>query len=355
MNTRWHRYMSVPNRSSRYRLHRVASGAAYAPLRDVIRQVVNRVGPGTVACLGAGALNDIPYDTLTVQSPVLHLVDWLPEIMESGIAGSIVSHDESGNYDCIYCSLSGTARTDYCTRHLDSRKRAQQRRVCDRFDAADGEQPGCASFERGTWPHVLYQDVTGGYASEFARRVSSEIVHFRSWKDAFRRAEEIARRAARHREPMAIEDGSVDLVISSMVVSQFEHEPYRFFSTLAAERLGDIDSAAQARLHAPMERLRNRLLKTQLERHCAEIERILSVEGACFMAFELFQAEQEQGRCFLVEEMQAALEILAQKFDFDFDALPASESVVCLTLSDRPSIIQCLLLRPGKGNGQADP
>jgi hypothetical protein len=342
MTNLWDQYLTVPDAERRYGICRDSGETAYAPLRETITRLIDRIMPETAACLGAGVLNDIPYDALVARCQTLYLVDWLPGIVDSGIARAIVSRAADGACVCAYCSVGRFDKAYYCTRYRPSHDPGRQ--VCGSFSAADA-WPACASFERGTWPHVLAQDITGGYASSFARQISESVDRFGSWREAFRQADRVAQRAVHGRQPIEIPDSSVDLVISSMVVSQFEHEPYGFFSALSARRLGPVDNVLASRLRGPMEQLRNRLLTAQIERHCDEIRRILAADGACFIAFELFHIDPDSRRWFLVAEMQKALGILARHFDFDFDVLPARESVLRVIARDAPSIVQCLVLR----------
>ena len=85
MVTGWKAYLSVSENAA----HRCAGGEslrrAYRPLREAIRNVVEAARPKTVACLGAGVLNDIPYRALVQSDATLHLVDWMPDLIETGI------------------------------------------------------------------------------------------------------------------------------------------------------------------------------------------------------------------------------------------------------------------------------
>ena len=131
-----------------------------------------------------------------------------------------------------------------------------------------------------------------------------------------------------------------------MVVSQFEHEPYGYFSKQVAGILNRPSKKDDRRLGDELDSLKSKLLIWQVERHCDEIERILAPGGCCFMAFEVFQCNPATGRWFLVKEMHQVLGILGQRFDFDFDMLPGPGSCVELRVDNAPSVVQTFLLRP---------
>ena len=168
MTTCWDEYLTVPDSPLRYGICRDSGEGEYAPLRETIGRVVGRILPKAVTCLGAGVLNDIPYDALVGRCRVVHLVDWLPGIIDSGIARAIVSRNAEGAFNCIYCSSGALDKAGYCTRYRHSADTGLK--VCDRFVPVAGARTGCVSFERGIWPRVLTQDVTGGYATAFSRQ-----------------------------------------------------------------------------------------------------------------------------------------------------------------------------------------
>ncbi len=132
----------------------------------------------------------------------------------------------------------------------------------------------------------------------------------------------LANRVRRHRASTGIAEESVDLVTSSMLVSQFEFEPYRYFSRQVADVLGRPTPRENRRLKPAIETLRSTLLANQLEGHCDEIERSLAPRGWCFMSFQMFHFDDRENRWFLVEEMHQALALLARRFRFDIDIVP---------------------------------
>lgn len=343
MPTNWNDYLAAARAADAYRVCHDTQGAAFAPLRGVIGRVFEASGAETVACLGAGVLNDIPYAKMVRAGAALHLVDWLPGAVESGIGWSIIGEGSGGGPECVYCSLGDEKASAYCRSYRPPGGRAAA--VCESFAPPAEAVPGCEAFTRGELPHVRTEDVTGGYASAFAERVLGELEGVGSWRQALGRANALAKQVRRHRTSLSIAAGSVDLVVSSMLLSQFEHEPYTFFSRQAAKLLGPPRTSEEKRLRPALESLRSTLLKTQIEHHCAEIERLLGPGGRCLMTFEMFTHQPALGRWTLVPEMHEALARLAKRFHFDLGLLDAADGTIAFEGRDGPSRVLCLVLR----------
>ena len=79
---------------------------AFASQRRTIEQIVVHLQPAVIACLGAGPLNDIPFDFLVDRQATIHLVDWMQGSIDFGLARSIIERPSAGNVACIFCSLS---------------------------------------------------------------------------------------------------------------------------------------------------------------------------------------------------------------------------------------------------------
>lgn len=344
MPTSWNDYLNVPAAGNAYRKCQERCAEGFEPLRAVVRRVVEALQPENVACLGAGVLNDIPYRTLVRTAANIHLVDWLSGAVEAGIGRSILARGEDGLPRCVYCALGGETAETYCA-HFE-KDGDDESPVCARFEPGRDGLPACAAFAKGEQPQVHREDVTGGFATAFGGGVDKALAGVKSWKQALRRADGLANRVRHHHVGLDIEDGSIDLVTSSMVVSQFENEPYGYFSKRVAGILNRPSKKEERRLGAELDSLKSKLLIWQVERHCDEIERILAPGGCCFMAFEVFQCDPVSGRWFLVEEMHRVLGILGRRFDFDFGVLPAADSCVELNVDNAPSVVQTFLLRP---------
>ena len=147
-------------------------------------------------------------------------------------------------------------------------------------------------------------------------------------------------------ERLDIADASVDLVTSSMVLSQFEHEPYDYLAHQAAERIGPPRPRDEKKLRPVLESLRGTLVAGQVERHLDEIARILAPDGRCFMSFELFHFDPAVDRWFMVREMHDALARITQRFRFDFDTAPAEDGVMRFENRGRHSLVHSFLLAP---------
>ena len=131
-----------------------------------------------------------------------------------------------------------------------------------------------------------------------------------------------------------------------MVVSQFEHEPYGFFSQQALERLGRPSPREEDRVRPAMEKLRDTLLANQIEGHCAEILRLLAPGGRCFMAYEMFHREPGHDRWRMVTEMHLAQGRIARHFDFDFDGVPNPALDPSFENAHGKSVVQHYVLTP---------
>ena len=341
----WETYLAGQGAGRQYRDCHSRYAPAFARQRALIRRIVEQIRPKAVACLGAGVLNDVPYRALLDSGAQLHLVDWLPGAIKTGIALSIVETDESGAPACAYCALGDARARECCTRF--HRSGAAARQVCDRFVALSRQPPGCGALEIGSWPRIHVEDATGGYASAFARGLEAALGGVGTWKQALARANKLARRVKRRsaaRGRLGIADASVDLVTSSMLLSQFEHEPYDYFSRLVGRLVGAPGADEERRLNGAMEQLREFLVDYQIEEHCAEIRRILAPGGRVFMSFELFHRNPHRDDWFLVKQTHRGLAVLDRYFHFDFDLLDARDSATRFQASGAPSLVLNLVL-----------
>ena len=344
MITSWEDYLSPRGRSDAYRACHRRCRAAFDHQRDCIQQIFDARRPKVVACLGAGVLNDIPYRRFVEAGATIHLVDWLPDATDFGIAQSIVSDGPEGAHQCVYCRLADGDPRDYCCAYRQTGPSCSG--LCDAFEASADQPASCQAFRRGHLPHVHRQDVTGGYASAFGMGLAAELRGVGSWRQALRRATALAHRIKNRRSKLHIPDGSVDLVVSSMVISQFEHEPYEYFSRQAAAVLGPPTLQSERRLRRSADQLRAILVHNQVEQHCQEIERILAPGGRCFVAFEMFHRADGDAVWYLVDGMHRALDALAQRFHFDIDGCPGPLADAGFKTNGGRSVVYHLLLAP---------
>ncbi|MBT4866529.1 MAG: hypothetical protein HON53_15610 [Planctomycetaceae bacterium] len=341
MSVTWEEYLTVPEAKARFIECFQRCRGAFERHRENIRNLVETTSPGIVACLGAGVLNDIPYRTLAKSGAKVHLVDWLAGSSDVGISLSLIEMDDGEQPQCLYCDVSHDSPEEFCLNYRRSNGSADK--VCDSFELSQCDPPTCNAFVKGDSPSVHYEDVTGGYANEFGQRLLHEMRDARTWERAFSKATKLAGRI-KPTGRLSIDDASVDLVTSSMLVSQFAHEPYNFFAARTAERLGAPTPEHEARLLPAMEKLRSALFTHQVERHLDEIQRILSPGGKCYLSFELFSTIPQSHQWFMVEGVPKALQAAGDRFHFNFDAIPESESIAQFQTRTGRSLTLCVVM-----------
>lgn len=339
----WQEYLQGAKNSKSYERCISEARPGFTRLRELISTLVERLQPSEIVCLGAGALNDIPFQQFVRRGCRLHLVDWLPDIIEAGLQGSSMSADSEGRLTCVFCELEEDQAKDYC--EAFDRRQKNQPGICENFRRMPGDHLACENFCKGSLPATYREDITGGFASSFAERVTGEIASTDSWRSTLKQAVKIARHPAPH-QPLSIGDSSADLVISSMVMSQFEFEPYAYFASRAAAVHGPPTGSMAKKLEKGTHILRDTLLSESIHRHCREIRRILRPDGRCFMAFEMHHRNEQAGGWFLVRQMHDAIPALQQYFHFDFDQLQAPDHVVQMADGTERSLVYCYLLKP---------
>ena len=345
----WDEYLKVPRAEEEYAACRWSCRTTFQRQRENIRRLFAATSPGAVACLGAGVLNDIPYQEFLAAGAAVHLVDWLPGSVDTGLRLSIIETDEGGLPRCLYCNPAIDCPERYCRSFALAAERSGG--VCARFAPCGGEPLQCAAFERGDLPFVHYEDVTAGYASDFGRAVGADLGGIRSWKQALLRARTIAGRIRRHQRTLSIAGDAVQMVTSSMLVSQFEHEPYGYFARQVASQIGPPTHGEEARLRSTMEDLRTSLLIDQVERHCQEIDRILAPGGRCYLSSEMFHWLPDERRWVAVEGMPEMLQAIDRHFAFNFDIVPESESLVRFETRGALSLVCAFVLESKKERG----
>ena len=343
MTLSWNDYRTLPDAASHYRDCTSRCRPAFEHQRRNISKVLVATQPKTVAVLGAGVMNDVPYGDLLDLHAEVHLIDWLPGAPEAGLRHSLISEGAPGEFSCLYCRPGIDVPEDYCRSYCQPV--SELRKVCDEFESTQDAPLQCASFEKGARPITSCEDVTGGYAETFARQVGRTLRGAQSWRKAVERSVALARKV-RGTQSLSLPSRSVDLVTSSMVVSQFEHEPYQFFVQAAEGLLGRPTPREERALSKVVSRLRDTLVEGQLENHCAEIVRILKTGGYCYMSFELFQEHDLRGPWFLVESTHKAMGILGRRFAFDFDILTPTETAERFATGETSSVVYSYVLRP---------
>ena len=349
MMVTWDDYMAVSDATEKFVACRRERRSAFEQQRETLRRIVEATSPKVAVCLGAGVLNDIPYAELIRSGATVHLVDWLAGAVETGVSLSIISFD-SDQPQCIYCDPDRLRPEAFCSNY--KQPGGSNVAVCGRFVLCPGDPPTCEAFATGEFPKIHREDVTGGYASRFGRAVTDELRTVRNWAEAFSKATRLARRLDKVHDRLPIDDDSADLVTSSMVISQFAHEPYEFFSRRTAEQIGPPRADKEQQLLPAMEKLRSTLFVGQVRQHCQEIDRMLSPDGVCYLSFEMFHAVPSSETWFLVEGVAKVLEVLDESFLFCCDLIPESQSIQRFQVGQSPSMVFSLALRSRRKAGQ---
>ncbi|MCH8157612.1 MAG: hypothetical protein IID18_07680 [Nitrospinae bacterium] len=317
----WDTYLTPTEKVESFRLR---TGDGFKNQRKRISQLYNKRSPKTVVCLGSGYLNDIPIDDIIKGGSRLFLVDWMKDASRQAFDYDVVTSYEGG-YHCLICDTTGDP-TDYCRRFSKPLKTSLPRgqKFCANFKPDKESRPACGSYQAGPNPGFLQADVTEGRASGFARRMENVLQRAKNPRAAFKLALQEARAAHRFTEALPIDTGSVDLVTSSMIVSQFDFEPYEFLAKNLAARFGiDALNRREKELQPLMEELRDHLFLTLMEGHCREIHRLLKADGQVYFSVEAFHRDQPNDNWFEVPTFPKVMEVLRRHFLFDFDFLPA--------------------------------
>jgi hypothetical protein len=316
---------------------------SFFPQREKIRNLFKTLSPQNVLCMGAGYLNDIPIEEFLKAGSSIYLVDWAKNISREAYCKDIIAGDK-GDYNCYLSQVEKPLR--YC-RNFSAPKLFKSKNVCDRFKASVDTPSQCANFECGSEPFFLEEDATQGKASEFARRISEIVSATKSPKAVYKNALKEVHRLKKHSQALTVEDRSIDLVTSSMVVSQFEFEPYGFMTQVMMQKFGKeplVEMEIFLRPH--MEKLRDELFLLLVEGHFQEMHRILKEKGRVYFSLESFHRNKNFGRWFPVRNFSATIEIMEKYFWFDFDTLPGSFIPDRVGIMGDESIVQTYILEP---------
>lgn len=344
---KWGDYLSAPLSPEQFSRSR---GTYHRPMsvhRALMERLARQYHPSRIACLGSGFLNDIPIAAFIQEAEMLYLVDWIPGITRDGFAGSIIdSRDE--RLRCLLCDEKNSPET-YCEAFRPPIRKPNQ--VCANFEPVPGMEHLCGNYVPGAQPNFLEADITLGRASGFARRSESVVAKGKTLRQVFQRALAEGKRCARIEEEMDIPADSIDLVTASMVVSQFDHEPYGYFAGLLAERFGMGRVLEHEEQLRPMvEQLRSLLFQIQAEGLVREMYRIVNkTQGRVFFSVEFFRSVNGEDRFFLVHEIPRAMETIAEYFQFEFQSIPLEETITTFSQNEGTSIVQNFVLRPITG------
>lgn len=315
---------------------------AFADHKQNIAELINTLAPASVAILGAGYLNDIPLPELLQEGTRLHLVDWLEQAPIIGVSRLLLKKSEDEKYNCLFCKMS--TGSDYCGNFSG---KFIEDGVCTAFEPMDHPFNTCKNYEPAVEPRFIKADISGGVARSFAAKIEKNISLCKTAKEAFVKA--LACTEKYNYSPIPIPDNTMDLVTSSMVLSQFDYEPYSYFAMLLEQRFGRTElERHQSKLLPLMEKLRSRLFASQVDAHVREIHRIARKDGKArvYVSAELFRSYPDNNNYFLVQDMTVALEALNRYFYFRFDESSDCDALRKSKLGQGISINQCYHLVP---------
>ena len=114
----------------------------------------------------------------------------------------------------------------------------------------------------------------------------------------------------------------MELVTSSMILSQFNVEPYTFFANPLENKFGRAELLKiESKLRPLLEQLRTRLFTRQVESHVRGIYRILKINrrSRAYLSAELFRSFSGGRRFSIVQDMPYAMEIIGKYFLYEFE------------------------------------
>ncbi|MBI5427212.1 MAG: hypothetical protein HZA02_02910 [Nitrospinae bacterium] len=339
----WDNYLN-PNQE--FQRRREACGNSFKGQRERIRDLARALSPKTVVCMGAGHLNDIPIGDLIAGGSSVFLADWMHGVQQEAFLREVVQNVD-GRFKCAICKNPENPR-EYCPNFSPpDDMQTRQEDHCGNFLQSEGFRPLCANFQWGLFPRFLECDVTQGRAGHFAQRVAKTITNAKTPKEVFKKACRETRDCGRARDFLPVADHDVDPIASSMIVSQFDHEPYRYLSLLLAEKFGEEAVMEKAPVLTPlMQKPRDDLFETQAEGHCREMARLLKPGGRIYFSAETFHKSGKSGTWFPITLARQALAIIETHFDYDFDALPADKLKEKIKILDGESMVECYVLAP---------
>lgn len=353
----WGNYL-YPAKSST-KEHRQISADMLAGQKENIRKLYHNLQPKVVVCMGAGYLNDIPVDDFVAGDTDIYFAEWMRGISEEAFKYDLVKQLFQQTYACIVCKCSGDP-LKYCKSYMKwsqtiLKLKEINNNYCANFETAEDAIPLCTNYTPGEFPQFLSVDVTKGKANDFAGRVPKILSRSKKPRHAFRYAIQKSKNLI-GKEPLPLEDHSVDFITSSMLISQFDFEPYTYFIRNLNQNFShkNIDEDIEA-LGKMEESLRNNLFLSQLEGHFKEIVRLLKPDGKAYLSMETLHREQPAAPWFQVETIPKTMELLGKYFYFDMEALPEVRIADRVTMAEKgESILQAYVLVSKKNKQKSD-
>jgi len=307
---------------------REKSAGAFAAQKENIGKVCSILHPGTIVCMGAGFLNDIPVDDFIAINADIYFAEWIDGITRRAFHYDLVKQI-ADRFICLACKCSGDPKK-YCenyfveNRNSDAALSARRNNDhCDNFLPVENNAgPCCANYAAGEFPCFLQADVTQGVAQHFALQVPDILRRADKPRQAFGYAIHASSQPGT-RALLPLSDHSIDFITSSMVASQFDFEPYTYFIRSLFRRFGQ-EAVEQnfGTLNPLAEALRDNLFLTQMEGHCQEMLRLLKPDGRIYFSIEMLHAGNSSDPYFLAEVSCKAMGIIGRYFYFDLQTLP---------------------------------
>lgn len=336
---RWDDYLSLNNTIAAAETCHSACSECFEAERKRLLQVWRHLKAESVLCLGAGCLNDIPVREFLESGARVTLVDWIPGLTRAGMAREMV-YGSRESPECIGCRIRKGSGKRICENYMP---REVPQDVCRNFCPASQAGCFCANYSPGEQPEVLEEDVSGGVSRIFAESVIPCLVQCPSPTVAVRRMKKVLNSLSESDLHLALPSASFDLVISGMVVSQFDFEPLQYFTRqlLARYEIRDSDRAA---LENKLQDLRRALFTKTLSGHLKEIRRLLKPGGRAYMSFEMFHRKRNSPYWFIPDHVAASLEEIGRHFLCSFEVNEPAESMTRVEMLSGESVIRSFLL-----------
>lgn len=341
----WERYIEGARDAGRTAALAEAGREKFSAVREVLGGLITSLKPEEVIVLGAGVLSDIPFRRLIHEARRIHLVEWIPGLVEAGLSGSILIENGELGPDCAFCHLPSKRAANYCEAFKERTGAEEGKNVCASYQPNGSSRPSCGSYAPSSEPDILTADATAGYAETFGSRIQREVESSGSMREAISRGLRVAKHSGDTVAELPLADHSADLIVSSMLISQFEYEPLEYFLTLLKARFGEPKDSERARLENQTSRLAREIRENSLRRHFAEINRLLKPQGHAYISFEMMRRDAAEETWFLVRSMHEAVARLAEDFDFDFDRLPLEDHITEVSDAGGRSVVYGFLVR----------
>lgn len=286
----WRDYLHIDNPAEAAAVCQMACGKNFKAEHNRLCQLQKKLKPEAVAVLGAGCLNDIPIREFLEEGTHVALVDWVPGLTQAGLARKMVYRTEEGLV-CICCRAEG--------------------------------------------------DVSGGLGHRFAESVFSCVSRSPNPGTALRQMKKVLGAAAGEKLRMPLPAASFDLVVSAMVVSQFNFEPHGYLSSSLLARYTDTSAPS---LERRVRELQRQLFQKMLAGHLGEIRRLLKPQGRAYLSFEVLHRKRDRRRWFLPSHVAPVLEEISKRFECSDDAFPLTDSLRRIEVREGESLVQSFLL-----------